>query len=141
LRIDPRTSLETVAFRIFNYDPTFAPRGKTAVTCFLPTSNSAYWVELQQREPAAYAADKARIAEAVITILERCIADVRLSIEVTDVSTPASVIRFTGNWQGSMEGFLPTPGTGFGARRQALPGLRRFLASGCSRGAACRQAS
>jgi hypothetical protein len=29
-----------------------------------------------------------------------------------------------------MEGFLPTPDTGFGARRQTLPGLERFLIVG-----------
>jgi phytoene dehydrogenase-like protein len=130
LQVDPETRLDTVAFRIFHFDPSFAPEGKTAVTCFLPTWNYGYWLDLQRDDPAAYAAEKQRIAEAVIGILDRRLPGVRGSIEVSDVSTPASIVRFTGNWKGSMEGFLPTPGVGFGPRRQTLPGLDRFLMVG-----------
>lgn len=130
LKIDPETSLDAVAFRIFHYDPTFAPRGKTAVTCFLPTYNFSYWVNLQQNDHARYDAEKHRIAEAVIAILERRMPGIRERIEVTDVSTPASVIHFTGNWKGSMEGWLMTPRSGLGDRRQNLPGLERFFMVG-----------
>jgi phytoene dehydrogenase-like protein len=128
--VDPETALSTAAFRIFHFDPTFAPRGKTAITCFLPTYNFAYWVELQRNDPARYEAEKKRIADAVIAILERRLPGVHEQIETVDVSTPASVIRFTGNWKGSMEGFLPTPGSGFASMRQTLPGLGRFLRVG-----------
>ena len=37
LVVDPGTELSQVSFRFFHFDPTFAPPGKTAVTCFLPT--------------------------------------------------------------------------------------------------------
>ncbi len=130
LKIDPETSLDMVAFRIFHFDPTFAPKGKTAVTCFLPTWNTAYWQDLQRKDGALYEAEKQRIAAAVIEILERRLPGVRVTIEVVDVATPASVVRFTGNWKGSMEGFLPTPRIGFAPRRQTLPGLDRFLMVG-----------
>ena len=46
------------------------------------------------------------------------------------MSTPATVIRYTGNWKGSMEGWLQTPGTGFRPLRNTLPGLRQFLMAG-----------
>ncbi len=52
LQLDPGTELNQASFRIFNFDPTFAPAGKTAVTCFLPTRNFEYWVQLQQHDPA-----------------------------------------------------------------------------------------
>lgn len=130
LEIDPQTSLGSMAFRIFHYDPSFAPEGETAVTCFLPTFNYAYWVELQRADHARYQVEKERIAEAVVSILERRRPGIRQRIRAIDVSTPASVVRFTGNWKGSMEGFLPTPGSSFAARRQALPGLDRFLMVG-----------
>lgn len=42
LTLDPDTRLSQVSFRIFHYDPTFAPPGKTAVTCFLPTRNFTF---------------------------------------------------------------------------------------------------
>ena len=130
LMIDPGTSLDAVTFRIFHFDPTFAPRGKTSVTCFLPTYNFSYWADLQHNEPARYEEEKRRIADAVLAILERRTPGFRERTEIIDVSTPATVIRFTGNWKGSMEGWLPTPRAGFGARRQMLPGLRRFLMVG-----------
>jgi len=55
---------------------------------------------------------------------------VRDAIEVVDVSTPATVVRCTRNWQGSMEGWLLTPQTGVRPLPPTLPGLRRFLMIG-----------
>ncbi len=130
LMVDPETRLQHLSFRFFHFDPTFAPAGKTAVTCFLPTRNFEYWVRLQKEEPARYQAEKRRVCEAVIGVLEKIVPNVRPAIEVTDVSTPASVIRFTGNWKGSMEGWLLTPRTGFKPLCNTLPGLRRFLMVG-----------
>ena len=130
LMVDPGTQLRQVSFRFFHFDPTFAPPGKTAVICFLPTYNFQFWVDLRQRDPAQYHAEKHRVAQAVIAILERSVADIRPAIEVIDVSTPATVIRYTGNWKGSMEGWLLTPGTGFRPLPRTLPGLRQFLMVG-----------
>lgn len=130
LQVDPQTAIDAVGLRIFHFDPTFAPPGKTAVTAFLPTYNFAYWVDAQRDDPARYAAEKRRVAEAVVAILERRLPGVRERIETTDVSTPASVIRFTGNWKGSMEGWLLTPGSGWGSMRRTLPGLGRFAMAG-----------
>lgn len=130
LTVDPGTDLSQVSFRVFHFDPTFAPPGKTAVTCFLPTHNHEFWVHLQQDDPAKYQEEKQRVAEAVIALLEKRIPDLRQAVEVMDVSTPASVIRFTGNWKGSMEGWLLTPTTGFRPLQITLPGLQRFLMAG-----------
>ncbi len=130
LQVDPGNQLHQVSFRIFHFDPTFAPAGKTAVTCFLPTRNFEYWVHLQQHDPVAYQAEKHRIAEAVIAILESKVADLRPAIEVMDVSTPATVIRYTGNWKGSMEGWLLSPHCRYGLLPNTLPGLARFYMVG-----------
>ena len=130
LMLDPATPLREVAFRFFNFDPTFAPPGRTAVTAFLPTRNFAFWAELRRSDPTRYQAEKQRVAAAVIAILDRKIPGIRGAIEVVDVATPATVIRCTGNWQGSMEGWLPTPDTGFRPLRMTLPGLRSFVMVG-----------
>jgi phytoene dehydrogenase-like protein len=130
LKVDPETSLEQISFRLFHYDPTCAPAGKTAVTCFLPTPNFGYWTGLRQDDPDRYTAEKNRVAEAAIAILEGRISNIRQAIEIIDISTPATVIRYTGNWKGSMEGWLMTPATGFGGLPQTLPGLDRFLRIG-----------
>ena len=130
LALDPDTELRSLALRFFHFDPTFAPPGKTAITCFLPTRNVAFWTDLQRHDPTRYQAEKHRVAEAVIAVLERMVPDVRKSIEVTDVSTPATVIHYTNNWKGSMEGWLMTPTTGVRMLRNTLPGLRQFLMVG-----------
>ena len=49
---------------------------------------------------------------------------------MTDVSTPATVIRYTGNWKGSMEGWLLKPGGRMRPYPNTLPGLRQFLMVG-----------
>src|SRR5581483_5415374 len=127
LRLDPGMSLSQLSFRFFHFDPTFAPPGKTAVTCFLPTRNFQFWVDLQKNDTDRYRAEKRRIAEAVIQILERAVPGLSESVEEVDVSTPATVIRYTGNWKGSMEGWLLAPGSRFKPLRMTLPGLNRFL--------------
>jgi phytoene dehydrogenase-like protein len=130
LEVDPGTKLWQVSFRFFHFDPTFAPAGKASVTCFLSTRNFDFWTALQQNDPYRYQVEKQRVAESVITVLEQSIPDIRQAIEVIDVSTPASIIRYTGNWKGSMEGWLLTPGSGFKPLRQTLPGLQRFMMVG-----------
>jgi len=130
LVVDPSTKLKQLSYRCFHFDPNLAPPGKTALTCFLPTYNYDYWVQLRELEPQRYRDEKARVAEAVVDILERAHPGLRSSIEVTDVSTPATVIRFTGNWRGSMEGWLPTPKTGLRPLPNRLPGLAGFYMAG-----------
>ncbi|HTW74908.1 MAG TPA: NAD(P)/FAD-dependent oxidoreductase [Steroidobacteraceae bacterium] len=130
LQVDPGTQLSQLSVRFFHFDPTFAPAGKTAVTCLLPTRNDAYWLELRQQRPERYRAEKQRIAAAVIAVLGERLPTLPGHIEVTDVATPATIMRYTGNWHGSMEGWLLTPGIGFRPLRHTLPGLDRFVMAG-----------
>lgn len=130
LQVDPVTALNHVGFRFFHFDPTFAPPGKTAVTSTLPTRNFAYWSDLRENDLASYRAEKLRVAEQVIAVLERHVPGIRGAIEVTDVSTPATVFRYTGNWKGTMEGWLVEPGGSFKPLPNTLPGLKRFVMAG-----------
>jgi phytoene dehydrogenase-like protein len=130
LLVDPGTHLDHLAFRFFYFDPTFAPPGSTAITSFLPTRNFTFWTDLRRNDPSGYRAEKRRVADEVIAVLEKRIPGIRAAIEVTDVSTPATVLRYTGNWKGSMEGWLLSPGMGFKPLPNTLPGLKRFLMAG-----------
>ena len=42
LVVDPGTEPSQLAFRFFHFDPSFAPPGKTAVTCFIPTEIGSF---------------------------------------------------------------------------------------------------
>jgi len=128
--VDPETRQNFLSFRVFNFDPTMAPAGKTAVVSFLPTYNHKYWVSLRESGKAEYDAEKARVAKNVIDIFERRFPAAKGKIEVVDVATPSTVIRYTGNWKGSMEGWLITPATGIRPLPPVLPGLKDFYMVG-----------
>ncbi len=128
--VDPKTREDFVTFRIFNYDPTFAPAGKTAVTCFIPTYNHEYWYLLREADKRRYEKEKERIASSITKIFEDRFPAAKGKIEVTDVATPATVIRYTGNWKGSMEGWLMTPATGIKQLPLTLPQLNNFYMVG-----------
>jgi phytoene dehydrogenase-like protein len=130
IRIDPETEMKQISFRIFHFDPTFAPPGKTAITSLLMTRNYRYWDDLHRDDPEQYRAEKDRVADAVVSALDRMIPGVRDAVEAADVSTPATVMRYTGNWKGSMEGWFLLPGVSFRPLPNKLPGLRRFMMVG-----------
>jgi phytoene dehydrogenase-like protein len=130
IEIDPETRVNNLSFRIFNYDPTFAPPGKTSVVSFIASYNYEYWVSLRERERAHYYEQKNRIAREVMAVFERRFPAAQGKIEVVDIATPATVIRYTDNWKGSMEGWLLTPATGFRQLPAVLPNLKNFYLVG-----------
>ena len=130
IQIDPETRENALGFRVFNYDPTFAPAGKTAVVCILTTYNHEYWCRLREKDAARYEAEKERLATAVTAVFESRFPQARAKVAVSDVATPATVVRYTGNWRGSMEGWLYTPATGIKQLPCVLPGLERFYMVG-----------
>ncbi|MGD9116307.1 MAG: NAD(P)/FAD-dependent oxidoreductase [Dehalococcoidia bacterium] len=114
--------------RIHNFDPTLAPKGKTTITVMFD-SNYAYWEKLH-KDLKAYKAEKAEIARLVIEALDRRFPGLAAQVEVTDVSTPVTFKRYTGNWQGSFEGWMITPKTMMLRMKKTLPGLDAFYMIG-----------
>jgi phytoene dehydrogenase-like protein len=121
-----------MSIRHFCYDPTMAPPGKSAITSFFPSSY-ARWQALAQ-DRTRYEAEKAQIASDVIARLEQRFPGIARQVEVVDVATPLTYERYTGNWQGSMEGWLITTQTmrmQFGrGMEKTLPGLDSFYMAG-----------
>lgn len=130
LVLDPETKTEDFGVRIMNFDPTLAPPGKTVLIAMFTTSNYKFWEDLRNRDLERYIAEKKRIADEVVEILERKFGDIKAKVEVADVSTPATVIRYTNNWKGSFEGWLLTPKMGLRQMKKTLPGLRNFYMAG-----------
>jgi phytoene dehydrogenase-like protein len=111
-------------------DPSLAPAGKSVLAVLLK-SNHAYWKGMySQRE--RYEAEKVAITRIVVAELERVYPGIEKQIEVVDVTTPLTYERYTGNWQGSPQGWvtdLKTGGMGEGIPR-TLPGLDNFYMVG-----------
>jgi len=56
--------------------------------------------------------------------------DSAYSVEMCDVATPTTFERYTGNWQGNHQGWMPTTEQ-FGLRMsKTLPGLKSFFMAG-----------
>ena len=87
LHIDSETELGVASYRIFNYDPTLAPQGKTAIVSFIPTYDYDYWARLRATSPERYAEEKRRIASGIIDVFEARYPGSREKIEVVDVAT------------------------------------------------------
>jgi phytoene dehydrogenase-like protein len=111
-----------MCFLHHSFDPTMAPPGKSAVEVWYATRYD-YWERLSQ-DRAAYEAEKKRIAEATIAELDRRWPGFASQVEVVDVPTPATYVRYTGNWQGSPDGWYITPDNmGKWNLLRTLPGL------------------
>jgi len=116
--------------RILGFDPAYAPPGKTAVVVQLRTHDCSYWTELRERDRGRYKQEKERVARAVIDSLDRRFGDVAAKVEVVDVATPATYVRYTGLWQGAHQGWAPTPGVIGRPQPKTLKGLSGFYLAG-----------
>jgi phytoene dehydrogenase-like protein len=115
---------------IYNFDPTLAPEGKTLLTILLQT-DFHYWEKLRKNDEQ-YKAEKEKIADAVVSVLDKRFPGLAGQVEMRDVSSPTTFVRYTGNWKGSFEGWQVTPKTwSFGRiMRKTLPGLDNFYMAG-----------
>ena len=87
------------------YDPEAAPPGRSALTVFLESSYG-FWRPLAA-DRAAYAAAKQACADLVVETLDRHVPGSAAAVAVTDVSTPLTRERYTGNWMGAMQARRP----------------------------------
>jgi phytoene dehydrogenase-like protein len=115
---------------VYHYDPTLAPKGKTLITVMFNTWEGEQWQQLATDNPKQYEEEKSKLTKEVLARLEKIIGPLEDKVEMVDVSTPHSVIRYTGNWQGSFEGFAPTKATLSKSLPKTLPGLKHFAMIG-----------
>jgi phytoene dehydrogenase-like protein len=114
----------------WNFDPALAPAGKTLLTVMFQTEY-AFWKKLRENDEL-YKAEKERIADTVVNLLDKRFPGLAAQVEMRDVSTPTTFERYTGNWKGSFEGWQVTPTTwGFGkVMQKTLPGIDHFYMAG-----------
>ena len=130
INIDDQTNADAFSVRILNFDPTLAPSGKTLITVTFETYSYEYWVNLKNNNPRKYKEEKDRIAKETLNLLEEKIGNIKDYVEMTDVSTPSTIIRYTNNWKGSFEGWEITPEVGLKQISKTLPDLLSFYMIG-----------
>ncbi len=113
---------------IYKYDPTLSETGKTVLIAELSTDYD-YWEKLSgDRE--AYKAEKERISDAIAAELEKRFPGFISKIEMRDLATPVTWVRYTGNWRGSYEGWMMTKESMMKSMQKTLPGLAGFYMAG-----------
>jgi phytoene dehydrogenase-like protein len=111
-----------------SFDPTAAPPGKAAMEVWYATRYD-YW-ETLYKQRNQYEAEKKRIAEITIAELDKRWHGLAAQVEVVDVPTPMTYVRYTGNWQGSPDGWYITSDNMRRNPLRALPGLSGFYMVG-----------
>jgi phytoene dehydrogenase-like protein len=116
---------------IYNQDKSLAPDGKTVLTIML-ASDYDYWKKLSENKDA-YNRKKEEIGKQLIELLGQRFPGISSQIEMMNIATPMTFERYTGNWNGSFEGWLITPlnaNVMMKPMSQTLPGLSDFYMCG-----------
>lgn len=116
----------------YSFDPSMAPASKSVLSVWCE-ADYAYWHALHD-DPARYRAAKDAVAQAVIRSLDARYPGLAAQVEVIDVATPMTYVRYTGNWRGAFAGWAMTTRKmsmlmGQGMKR-TLPGLDNFYMIG-----------
>jgi phytoene dehydrogenase-like protein len=112
---------------LFNFDPSFAPAGKSVVKVVMKSSYE-YWKALDAN-PEKYKAEKQKVAETIAEKLEMRFPGFSKQIEVADVVTPVSSEHWTGSFHGYQAWGAPAKlqkKIGKKGVSKTLPGLRGF---------------
>jgi len=122
-----KTKLEN-GYSVMNYsfDSTMAPNGKTTVVLRYD-SPWKLWEKMNEKE---YQAEKLQIQKDATSFLEKEYPGISAFIEVTDVATPRTDVRFTGVKNGAYEGFMPSKENMMKSLKMQLPGLQSFYMAG-----------
>jgi phytoene dehydrogenase-like protein len=121
-------SINGFLIRIFNYSTRFAPIGKTVVQVTFE-SEWEWWNELRMNQ-SGYEKEKRRISGEVLDRLEEHYRGISDQVEMTDVATPYTTWRYTRNYKGSYEGWLPVPEIITTHIEKTLPRLKNFYMAG-----------
>jgi phytoene dehydrogenase-like protein len=108
----------------YSFDSTLSPKGKTALTVLF-WSPFDIWEKLAG-DRARYADEKARVERDVLGWLEKVYPGIQKDVEVTDIATPLTTVRYTGNYRASYEGWRPSMATWGKQIPGTLPGLSGF---------------
>jgi phytoene dehydrogenase-like protein len=113
---------------LYGHDPQLAPEGKTLLKVTLP-SQFSYWEGLLE-DPHEYDEVKKEIGEKIVSYLDDRFPGLAAQVEMMDIATPITYNRYTGNWQGSISGWMISPESWRLNIRRTLPGLEGFFMAG-----------
>lgn len=96
-----------IEIRIINFDESIVPKGHSLIAINLYTQNGEYWINLRNSDYKLYCKEKEDFSKKIINAIEEKITNVKNNIDMIDIATPATIMRYTNNWKGSTQGWLP----------------------------------
>lgn len=115
-------------YSVMNYcfDHTMAPEGKSVLVMRF-NSPWELWKDINRDE---YKKEKEQIEKDARTILEKHYPGISADIEICDVATPLTDVKYTGVWKGSYEGFMPSSKNLMDNLNLTIPRLKKFYMAG-----------
>ena len=110
----------------YSFDSTMAPVEKTVIVMRFE-SPWELWKDFSKEE---YLSEKKHIEKDALFLLKKHVPDIDEFIEVIDIATPRTNVRYTGVWKGAYEGFLPTNKNIGKSINMTLPKLHNFYMCG-----------
>ncbi len=94
---------------LYHYDPIMSPYKKTTLVVSFYTMNRDFWINLRNENRKEYREVKNKFTAIILDRLERRFGHgFKDKIEMSDMATPATLLRYTSNWKGSTQGWLPS---------------------------------
>lgn len=104
-------NIETAFVKHFNYEPDFAPEGKTLLQVLFTQyeDDYEYWANLRQNDMHTYKTVKTAVAEAIEECIIRRFPELKGHISLLDIATPATNTRYCNTYKGAFMSFALTP--------------------------------
>jgi phytoene dehydrogenase-like protein len=115
----------------YSCDPGMAPPGSSVVISFFRIKDFDFWEKLYA-DKKAYKEEKKKILDIVSGQFEMIYPGFRSRIEASDVATPMTYVRYTGNWKGSYMSWMLVSKNArkFQVIPKQVPGLDNFWLAG-----------
>ncbi len=125
------TEYNRMEIHINNYDSSAAPPGKTVVYLSFYTRRGDFWIDLRDTDYEDYLKLKQDFAGQIISAADERLPGLGTNTEVIDIATPATFRRYTHNWKGSVQGWLPGENIiSQSPVKSVVPGLKNFFFTG-----------
>jgi len=128
--VDKMTTMKHLEITHYCDDPHSAPKGKSLLVLMPEAKDWEYWHNLRLNDTTKYSEEKKRIADEVIVALESKFGKIIDYVEMIDVATPATYIRYTNNWTGGQISWKATRKTFGKPTTWQIDGLKDFYMTG-----------
>ncbi|MGF7117552.1 phytoene desaturase family protein [Methanobacterium oryzae] len=122
---------DSLYLELFDASTGIAPEGKSVIKV-VTKGNYDYWKKMRDENLENYRNEKEKVYNNILEILEKRFPGITEQVEVHDVTTPATVERYTLNFHGWQPWPVPDGGmkTMISGLSKTLPGLQNFYMVG-----------